>query len=493
MTRRAKQLHLPLILDEELPIHDHTHRDNTDGQTAGNGKATFQDPAFASNKKLPIHRWVPWIAGFSRDFVRDALLKYLPERGTVLDPFAGVGTTLVEAILLRHRAIGFEINPYAALACRLKVSAHQVDSTQFQQEIERFGSFYHTALESRYTPISSPPETFKTRTAFYNPQVLHKVLITRDFINTLRQGLLRDLFQLAFASTMVTYSNYSYEPSLGRRTCADRPEIQDFAVDAAMVNRLSDMLEDVLWLQSQLQNGPGEAQVVQASYLDYAQYMDANSVDVILTSPPYLNNYHYNRNTRPQLYWLGYVQCPEDMKPLEYANFGKYWQTVRTEACVALDFALPGSDIAERLEALRQRNGERGIYGGNGWANYAASYFNDCYKLMTCINTVLQPGGTALIVIGNSILQGLLIPTDRYIGAIGEAVGLELVQIKIPRLMRIGNSIIQSSARVAKAEKSDQLYETVVELRKRGGRGEAMNRGLHEECRSIFHHTLQCG
>src|SRR5712692_4878600 len=79
-----------------------------------NSSSGFSDPAFASNKTLPVHRWVPWIAGFSSDFVKGVLNRYLLGKGVILDPFAGVGTTLLEAVLLGHRAIGFEINPYAA-------------------------------------------------------------------------------------------------------------------------------------------------------------------------------------------------------------------------------------------------------------------------------------------------------------------------------------------------------------------------------------------
>ncbi|MFQ5341247.1 MAG: DNA methyltransferase [Anaerolineae bacterium] len=85
--------------------------------------STFHDPAFSGNKSLPIHRWVPWIAGFSSHFVEDVLDRYLDDKGTVLDPFAGVGTTLVAAVLQGHDAVGFEINHYAVLACRAKVGS----------------------------------------------------------------------------------------------------------------------------------------------------------------------------------------------------------------------------------------------------------------------------------------------------------------------------------------------------------------------------------
>ena len=83
-----------------------------------NGNGGFRDSAFVKNKELPIHRWFPWIAGFSAQFVDDCLSKYLPRNGKddywVLDPFAGVGTTLVQASTEGFNAVGFEINANAA-------------------------------------------------------------------------------------------------------------------------------------------------------------------------------------------------------------------------------------------------------------------------------------------------------------------------------------------------------------------------------------------
>ncbi|MCL5957803.1 MAG: site-specific DNA-methyltransferase, partial [Chloroflexi bacterium] len=252
-----------------------------------------------------------------------------------------------------------------------------------------------------------------------------------------------------------------------RRPAAGREEIEDFPVFQTILDKLREMKSDIAWLQASLPEGEPSSQVINDSFLRCEDYLPADSVDLIVTSPPYLNNYHYNRNTRPQLYWLGYANQPQDMHRLEQLNFGKFWQTVRELKCVDLEFSLPQSDIAERLYNLRALNGEKGVYGGNGWANYAASYFNDCYEYAKAIKYVLRRGGTALVVIGNSILQGILIPTDRYFGEIASSLGLELVEIHVPRATRVGNSIIKSDVRVAKAQKSHQLYEAVVELRKR--------------------------
>lgn len=455
INRRGEQLQLfETEIEEVTPV-------------AASKSSAFSDPAFASNKTLPLHRWVPWIAGFSSGFVSNAIDTYMNKKGIILDPFAGVGTTLVEAILRGHDSIGFEINPYAALACQTKLYAYLIDPDVLQDQILQLQAFYNSCMASDYVPKSSAPDGFKTRSDFYSPHVLHKVLIFHDFVDTIENSNIKNLFKVVFAATMVRYSNYSYEPSLGRRVSSGKEEIQDFPVIQTIRNKLEVILEDILWFQAHIADQSVNARVINASFFQYETYLAPESVDMIITSPPYLNNYHYNRNTRPQLYWLEYAQSPKDFKDLENLNFGKYWQTVREHKYIGRNFSLTGTDIEERLQALRARNPEKKIYGGNGWANYAASYFNDCYRLATGISYVLKPGATALVVIGNSILQGILIPTDQYFAKIAESVGLELVRIDIPRNTRVGNSIIQSNVRATKAEDSHQLYEAVIELRKK--------------------------
>ncbi len=430
-------------------------------------KASFSDPAFASNKVLPIHQWVPWIAGFASEFVGQAIDRYVPGPGVVLDTFTGVGTTLVEALLRGKKGIGFEINPYAALAARVKVNAHAISPHALWEAIALFNQFYEARVTNGYVPNSSAPPGFKGRTEFYSPKVLHKVLIIQDYIATLPEGELRDLFRVAFASTMVQYSNYSYEPSLGRRASVGKEDIMDWPVAKTVANKLHEMHEDIIWLHTRLPRNAPLGEVIQDSFFNYEQYIEPTSVDLIVTSPPYLNNYHYNRNTRPHLYWLGYVQKPKDLNQLEQDNFGKYWQTARELERVELEVTLPESDLAANIEMLRGLKAEKGIYGGNGWANYAATYFNDCRRFAHGIRYVLKPGSTALVVIGNSIIQGVMLPTDKYFGEIAQAEGLDLVDIHIPRPKRVGNSIIQSGLRVETAKDKHTLYEAVVELRRR--------------------------
>ena len=419
-----------------------------------------------ANRSAPIHRWVPWIAGFSQQFVADALGRCMADYGTVLDPFAGVGTTLVEADCAGHEAIGFEINPYATFASRTKLKAHRVDLNQLRDAIAEFWSFLEEADRGSIEPRSNPPGGFRTRTPFYSPKVLRKVLFAQDFIRARTPATIGNLFRLAFAVTMVDYSNHSYEPSLGRKATVGRPGVDDFPVMETIAGKAAQMAQDAAWYrQARHRRRRKDGRVFDGSFFDGYRALARHSVDLLVTSPPYLNNYHYNRNTRPHHYWLGFCASPRDLKRLEALNFGTYWQNARDRATVALDPSIRDPAIHQAIAEVRSKNPAKGVYGGTGWANYATLYFNDCARFAAAAQWCLRPGATALVVVGNSILQGVPIPTDRFLASIAQSQGLEAVDIHIPRDTRVGSSIVDSAVRAGKTAKKTRLYESVVELR----------------------------
>lgn len=427
---------------------------------------TFRDPAFMANRSMPVHRWVPWIAGFSKQFIEDALGRYVNgRRRTVLDPFAGVGTTLVEADLAGHDVIGFEINPYAAFAAQTKLAAHRVRTDAIRRAVRELNEHARAVESNGAQPNAAPPPNFRTRSPFYSPAVERKVLLMQDFIRRQSDADVSRLCRLAFASTMVDYSNYSYEPSLGRRSAVGRADVEDHPVASSVAAKLAQMADDADWCRRRRARARRpDGQVRVQSFFDGYDRLARGSVDLLITSPPYVNNYHYSRNTRPHLYWLGFCESPADLKRIESLNFGTYWQRARERERVALDPLAADRDIRRTLAEIRERNPDRGIYGGAGWANYVTIYLNDCVRFLAGAQWCLRSGAAALVVIGNSIVQGVPIPTDRFLAKIARRRGLKVVGIHTPRATRVGNSIVNSSVR-AGAGRTASLYESVVEIR----------------------------
>jgi len=315
---------------------------------------TFADSAFSDNKQRPIHRWVPWIAGFSAEFVRDSFARYLPANpaGTavVLDPFYGVGTTLIEAMRCGHDATGFEVNPYPALAARAKCEAAALSPSQVNTYVRKFEEYMLRPVGDG--ECVAAPEHFRSRIPFFGPHAQVKVLKALGFIRRLPVRPIQDLFSIAFGSVMVSLSNYSYEPSLGTRPAAGKPTQDDAPVVESIVAKLPAMKSDVAWLRQELGRFARRPQgrVIPDNFLNALEHLQPASVDLLVTSPPYLNNYHYVRNTRPQLFWLGFVSKPGELKSLENQNSGKYWQTVRDLERVPLHFDHPGLDSAGSLQ-----------------------------------------------------------------------------------------------------------------------------------------------
>lgn len=441
-------------------------------QTPASG---FRDSAFSRNRELPLHRWVPWVAGFSAQFVDDALTKYVSGRrrlgAWVLDPFTGVGTTLVQGYLHGFNVMGFEINPYAALASRMKLEAASVSIHEFGRHISAYGRFMQGKCpdygDCKWEPRSAPPEGFQGRTQLFSPQVERRVLTTLDFIKKIDETRIADLFRLALGSVMVSVSNYSYEPSLTRRASVAKPPIEDAPVAAVLFSKLRLMLEDIEWLQNQMfaVGHLPQGKVIQGSFLSARERLRRSGfVDLVVTSPPYLNNYHYPRNTRPQLHWLGLASGPGYQGAREHESFGKFWQTVRDLPPVTLSFQLPA--LKSVIETIRTLNTAKNGYGGPGWANYAATYFNDTHRFCQILSHILRPKAVAVIVLGNSVIQGVEVKTDQFFGKIAERCGLSFEDTILIRQKRTGSSIIQSSVRVDKAAHKVTLYESAVVLRK---------------------------
>jgi hypothetical protein len=445
----------------------------------------LSDSGFTENRDAPIHRWIPWIAGFSGRFVSDVISHYGNDgaAGIVCDPFAGVGTTLVESKLHGHDVLGVEINPYAILACKVKLDWN-VDIKLFEQELKRLAGFVKQIEQTTpterldvYTEVSSgegtlmvqprisAPTGFRTREPFFDPQTERKVLLLKEFTLNGPERL-RNLFKAAFGAILVKYSQYAYGPSLGRKSMMKIKLPKNGEVGIAFQRKLNEMLQDLKWVQStvrpNLKRFP-EHKILEGNVFDFMDKIPDRDVGLVVTSPPYLNNYHYPRNTRPQLYWLDFVSRPEDLRTLEEDNFGKFWQTTRESEPMRLDFRL--TTLESIIHRISEKNSQKGIYGGRGWSNYVTAYFNDVYRFFDLFRQKMRRKSTMVWVLGNSVIQGVEVSTDRFVGNIAELTGFKLDHIDKLRTKRVGSSIVDTKVRTRPTKPID-LYESAVIIKK---------------------------
>ena len=224
------------------------------------------------------------------------------------------------------------------------------------------------------------------------------------------------------------------------------------------------MADDAAWYRAERADPErDDGQVLEESFLEGYAALDEGSVDLLVTSPPYLNNYHYNRNTRPHLYWLDFCAAPRDLKHLESLNFGTYWQNaaMRSGSNSTSPSTIPRSGGARGGEAAESGQGN---LRRQGLGQLRRALLQRLRPLPRRRSAVPQAGGDGAGGDRQLHPARVPIPTDRFLASIAATRGFRVADIHVPREARVGSSIVESSVRAGKAN-GGTLYESIVELR----------------------------
>jgi DNA methylase len=233
-----------------------------------------------------VHRLHPYHGKFIPQLVEVLLDRYLPEGGSVLDPFAGSGTTLVQALESGRDATGVELAAFNCLLMRVKTARYDVEAlgAELHDVCERIGSAKTTTRPSGYLR------------RWFAPRAAAELLAFRDMIGGYEhQDVLRVILSRAARSARRT-AHYDLEapraPQMGeywchkhRRTC--RPVesaagfLRRYTLDT--LARIADFAE--------VRDATREGRVVHGDSRDVAY---EGTFDGVLTSPPYpgLIDYH---------------------------------------------------------------------------------------------------------------------------------------------------------------------------------------------------------
>jgi DNA modification methylase len=397
---------------------------------------------FRSNETAPVHRWWPYVQGFSAEFVREILLDGEGVRGrTVLDPFAGSGTTVVEARRAGARAIGVEILPPAALAARVK--------THFELPPAALTSAARRVLRAAERGAEDPPPFLRQTLRQFTPASLRALLRLRHALP--REGSpVADAVRLAFGGILIPSSRLHRSPCLGY---AKRPSADRLGPLPRFERRVEEMRADLGSLAGARARWGPPAEILpqDARALD----LPAGSVDLAVTSPPYVNGMDYVMNYKLDLAWLGYARSYADLAALRRVEVAcDNLPRSETEAHLRTDGG-PDPWLDEILARIRDNVRRKGTYRRDDMHAIVRRYFVDLLPVLARLRTALKPGGRLVIVLGDSLLAGTYVPGDLLLARIGSRVGFTIDSVEVARRRRSGQ------------RRSFELRETVVTLRRR--------------------------
>jgi hypothetical protein len=372
----------------------------------------------AGHRDEPIHRWVPYKEAFAPDLVR-GVLDYLGiTSGVLLDPFAGIGTSLLVGAERGMTAIGVELLPYPAFAASTMLAAGTADSSAIR-------TLAAVAAADRRRPAARFPD-FPVRDWAFNAGVLGQLCRLGTVIGEADPGIERDLVRLALLTTVEQVSQAIKDgTSLRRRRPGRRPGRWGADWTAAQV-RASFLAKAE---RIALDVGAGPPVGLSCCHLGDARGLPtsigADSVSVACFSPPYPNRYDYTANYQLEL-GFGFCDSREELRALRRAQFRSHlecpWPERRTIASDALD------EFLAALLASRRRGDESGRV-----FRMVAGYFEDMAQVLGELARVVRTGGHVAVVVANQVFAGEELPTDLIIAKLAEDTGFITKSVWVAR------------------------------------------------------------
>ncbi len=260
------------------------------------------------------HAFHPYPGRFHPALPRLLLQEGVRPGQTVLDPFMGGGTTLVEAMLLGIHSIGNDLNPIAGLVARERTRPRTpVQAAQAVSEAKRIAGVVEGLRQDKRAPRHQLAGLHLI-TPHYAPHLLAELMQWMRLIDALPRApapaaAIRETLRAVFSAAAVKYSNQLSDSQPESGPVA--PAVPKGAVSRFLVAKCEELTRAQVSLGNRLPNPPPRVRLLEedARLLPSLGWAE---VDCILTSPPYPGTYDYHHQHALRMAWLGI-----DARPLE--------------------------------------------------------------------------------------------------------------------------------------------------------------------------------
>lgn len=245
-----------------------------------------------------LHQLSPYIGKIKSTFARKLITTYTKPEDTVLDPFAGSGTIILESLIAGRQVIANDINPYAIALIKAKMfPPNSLDGAIKNAK-------YYISLakkQSKDIDLEEVPDWIKK---FYHRDTLKEIISlsqllrenNEDFLLACLLGILhhqRPGFLSYPASHLVPYLRIKKYPP------EEYPEMYSYRdVESRLIKKIQRAYRRIPMFDNNLRR---------TCYQKNAEELNLpeESIDAVISSPPYMNALDYARDNRLRLWFLG--------------------------------------------------------------------------------------------------------------------------------------------------------------------------------------------
>ncbi|MGB3267012.1 MAG: DNA methyltransferase [Microcoleus sp.] len=372
---------------------------------------------FTDNMKLPVHRWFRYSAGFSAAWVEKVITELEPQ--TILDPFAGSGTVCIAADKLRINSYGIEAHPFVYKLAKGKLAwmVHIPDFLAAVTEIKSLAVNLQQNLPENIPVLLSKCYTdralvdiFKIRKAYLE--------IAPSLSEELQYLIFLAICAILRPSSHVGTAQWQY--ILPNKRKAKTCEPFD-----ALEKQVAMMQEDMY--QMQFITRSTQATLIKEDARNLKSIPD-RSIDLVITSPPYANNYDYADATRLEMTFWGEVNSWSDLHETVRKFLIRSSSQHVSKERLSLDTLMNESIIDpirdELLPICQEMEMIRGTKSGNkAYHTMTAAYFTDMGFVFKALRRVATSDAKICFVIGDSAPYGVYVPVEQWLGKLAVSAG----------------------------------------------------------------------
>lgn len=413
---------------------------------------------FNSNKYQPRHRWYNLTEGYSREFVRRLIGEQETFPRVCMDPFGGVGTTALTCQELGIRCYSIENNPFFYEVARAKLETNY-DAAKFEGLIGEFETYLNRCRRDHELPDMETQTLFQHKRLekwIFNKPVTNGILDITKKISELaktRYKLYVPLFKIALGAHLVGLSNvYRNGKCLSYRNDWKKIRISRDEVHERFIAHCKDiLLVDIRTGKTDLPKVLNQNNFYYGDCRQYIQFIPNNSVDLVITSPPYLNSRDYTDIYRLELWILGYVSKYSEEKLIRRNALTSHVQIQLEDK--------PYPKVRELKDSLTHLSEMNGSLWNRNIPNMVKGYFADMKQLFIDMHPKLTKGARVYINVSNSAYGRQIIEVDTILAKIAAISGYKALEIRTARHL--------SSSQQQQLHLEEKLRESVILLEKK--------------------------
>ena len=382
---------------------------------------SFRGPGGAVGRRDFATHWIHWYPAKMFHRIPSVFLDTvaLPTQAMILDPFCGSGTVLLEANLRGHHSVGIDINPLARLISQVKTTPLEPEDLKSQLRLllqkTRLSYDLPDPQPTLDYWLSQPARVGLHRLSGAISQVVYADY--RAFFLVTLSSIVRQVSQadpaipplVRLREERAPAAGVHYRRALRRARTTTIASVYDAFAAAATAN--IQRMAELNGFRERL----GNTQVAEPGAEAANTGLMAESVDAVITSPPYCGSQKYVRSLKLELLLIGCKQ--EEVRETDRHTLGT--EAVSTRATPVKEL-LTGDCYTDQVI--------RDVYAINPVrARIVSQYSKYFLTLAKECRRILRPGGHLLIALGRSTVAGVPFKADRVFRRASQTNGLEFV------------------------------------------------------------------